>query len=335
MKIAFLTSRTDKASARYRFVQYLPRIEASGIECEVMTIPMTFGERGRFFKGLAGFDAVFLQKRLFSLFDCYRLTTAAKKIIYDFDDAVMFRDSWRGSQRSLIRASRFRRIVRRSDAVVAGNEYLAAEARVYNRNTFVIPTPIDMKRYTEKVRTAGGDGTVTLGWIGSAKTVGYLERIKGVLDKVHRMYPETRLKMVSDRFLDPGEMPVDKKVWSYDEEVAELKTFDIGLMPLTLDPWTRGKCGFKLLQYMATGVPAVCSPVGVNSEIVSHGVNGMLAVSDGDWVSSLGALIEDFSLREAMGKEARRTVASGYSLDVNAPKLIELLKKVAGEKGDE
>jgi glycosyltransferase involved in cell wall biosynthesis len=177
---------------------------------------------------------------------------------------------------------------------------------------------------------ADNDGTVTLGWIGSSSTIFYLERIRGVLDRVFERHTNTRLKIVADRFLDCDLMPVVKKNWDYGDEIADLRSFDIGLMPLTDDPWARGKCGFKLLQYMAVGVPGVASPVGVNTEIIEHGRNGFLAESEKEWTECLARLIEDPALRRRMGEEARRTVIERYSQDVNAPRLWAVLEGAVG-----
>jgi glycosyltransferase involved in cell wall biosynthesis len=249
---------------------------------------------------------------------------AAGKVIFDFDDAVMFRDSKRGRPGSVLRQLKFKRTVRGSDRVVAGNAYLEGMTLSYNRNVTVIPTSIDMDRYVPKAG-ADNDGTVTLGWIGSASTIFYLERIRGVLDKIYARYPNTRLKIVSDMFLDLSVMPVEKKRWRCEEEIADLHSFDIGLMPLTDDHWSRGKCGFKLLQYMAVGVPPVCSPVGVNREIVTHGVNGFHATSESEWLESLGSLIRESGLRRRLGTEARRIVKERYSLGVNSGRLAAVI----------
>jgi glycosyltransferase involved in cell wall biosynthesis len=320
MKILFLANRVEGAGSRYRFLQYIPYLEKQGWSVEARTIPRRFPERMRLFASLGSFDVVFLHRRLFSLIEWHVFRRAAGKVVFDFDDAVMFRDSKRGRPGSVLRRLKFKRTVRESDRVVAGNAYLEGMALSYNRNVTVIPTSIDMDRYVPKAG-ADNDGTVTLGWIGSASTAFYLEQIRGVLDKIYMRHPNTRLKIVSDRFCDLDAMPVEKKMWSREEEIADLHSFDIGLMPLTDDPWSRGKCGFKLLQYMAVGVPPVCSPVGVNREIVTHGVNGFHAMSESEWLESLGNLIRESGLRRRLGGEARRTVEERYSLDVNAPRL--------------
>lgn len=330
MKVAFLTNRLDKASARYRFIQYIPYLEKEGWDAEVFKIPGGFLERAAFFKTLGAFDCVFLQRKLFGFPDWRAFRKNAKSVVYDFDDAVMFRDSKSGKPESFFRMLMFRRTVGGSDAVISGNRYLYEYASRHNKRVFTIPTAIDMARYGEK-NYAPDSGVVTLGWIGSKVTLFYLEGIKDALDEVFERHPFARLKIVADKFFDCAKMPVIKKKWNYDEEIADLHSFDIGLMPLTDDPWSRGKCGFKLLQYMAVGVPGVASKVGVNSEIIEHGVNGFLADGKREWVDCLSRLIEDVALRKSLGKKARKTVKERYSLEVNAPELKKIIQGAAGK----
>ncbi|MBI5560484.1 MAG: glycosyltransferase [Deltaproteobacteria bacterium] len=324
MKIAFLTTRTEKPSARLRFLQYIPYLEKEGFSIEVMTIPRGFMERMRFFKTLSAFDTVFLQKRLFGFIDWRLLRGAAKKIVYDFDDAVMFNDSAKGNPESSVRMKRFKRTVEESDAVIAGNRYLMEWGLKHNGNTFLVPTAVDTERYREK-KGKHEDSCVTLGWIGSGSTLFYLERMRATFDELFERRPNTRLKIVADRFFECGRMPVVKKRWNYGEEAEDLGSFDIGLMPLSDDVWARGKCGFKLLQYMAAGVASVASAVGVNKEIISHGANGFLAGKDSEWLKHLSELVSDRALRDRFGEEARKTVYERYSTAVNAPKVKAVL----------
>jgi glycosyltransferase involved in cell wall biosynthesis len=137
-----------------------------------------------------------------------------------------------------------------------------------------------------------------------------------------------QLKIVADDFFELEAMPVLRKRWSAEEEIADLHSFDIGLMPLSDDVWTRGKCGFKLLQCMAVGLPVVCSPVGINAEIVTDGVEGFWARGEEEWVARLSQLVADAGLRAAMGRRARQKVAASYSLAVNAPRLLQYLREV-------
>jgi glycosyltransferase involved in cell wall biosynthesis len=327
MKIAFLVASIDGPSTRFRVFQYLPYFaKEEEWDIKVYVLPDSLQEKIQVFFSLKSFDIVFLQKSLLSFFNYQLLRKNSKLLVFDFDDAIMFHDSRKEKIESFIRRHRFARIIKNSDIIIAGNDYLKNHAMKYNRNVFVVPTPIDMERYKQETQLKS-DITVTLGWIGSSSTIFYLELFKHVWDRIFIIYPNTRLKIVADKFFDCDKIPVIKKKWNYEDEIDDLHSFDIGLMPLTDDLWSGGKCGLKLLQYMAAGVPVICSPVGVNKEIVRHGVNGFWATNENEWLENLGKLIKNLSLREKIGKEAIRTVKQSYSLEVWAPKLQKILKK--------
>lgn len=328
MTIAFLVTRLEKPSARYRALQFFPSLEKHGYAPEVHVIPKSFGARVRLLRSMRDFDIVFLQKKLFNAFEFAILRRNARRLIYDFDDAVMFRDPTDGAHCSRKRRDNFSRTVRGSDAVIAGNEYLRSFAAQENPQTSVIPTSLEMSRYVERP-LRGASGSITIGWIGSGTTLFYLERMKHVWDAIFDMFPHTVLKIVADRFFECMRMPVIKKQWGYAEEIDDLHSFDIGVMPLTDDPWSRGKCGFKLLQYMAAGIPAVCSPVGTNREIITEGVNGFWAEGNDEWVDKVGRLIRSAELRVEMGRKARATVFEGYSTEVSGRKILELFNTLS------
>ena len=324
MNIAFLVPDHEGPSTRYRVLNYISFLEKRGYVSEVFLIQKGLLNRLELFRKLTNFDIVFLHRKLFRFFDWFNLRRHSKRLLYDFDDALMFRDPNKKKQKSYLRESSFRRTVRESDIVIAGNDYLKGFAMRENSETFVLPTSVDLERYTEK--TAHQSDAIVLGWIGSGSTLVYLEKIKDILDAVFDRFPNVRLKIVSDTFIDCRKMPVIKKQWNADDEISDLHTFDVGLMPLTDDPWSRGKCGFKLLQYMAVGVPAVCAPVGVNREIVTDGVNGFWAEKENEWIERLSVLIRDSKLRLTMGKKARETVIKNYSTEQNCMKLADILK---------
>lgn len=324
MKLVFLVTRLEKPSARYRVLQYVPFLEKAGYKIRIEVIPKDPFDRLALCRNMREADMVFLQKKLFGLLEWHILRKSSKKLIFDFDDAVMFRDPGNKDQNSPKRMKNFLRTVREADMVIAGNDYLKSFSVVENPRTTVLPTAIDMQKYAEKIERGRTDHLV-LGWIGSRATLGYLERMKGVWDAVHERFSHTRLKIVADAFFDCDRIPVIKKPWTTEEEMDDLHTFDIGLMPLTDDPWSQGKCGFKLLQYMAVGIPAVCSPVGANRTIVSDGIEGFHAVSDKDWIEKIGHLVENSELRTRMGKQGREKVNSLYSVETNSKKLLAIL----------
>jgi glycosyltransferase involved in cell wall biosynthesis len=252
----------------------------------------------------------------------------AKKIIYDFDDALMYRSSGSKNPYSFSRRVRFAYMMKRVDFVIAGNQFLKSEVLPYNPNMEVIPTSIDLSRYSLKGDFHQG-GPITIGWLGSSSTLKYLKPLMPTFDKIYQKYPHFQLKMVCDQFLEGLHIPLVKKKWSAEGEESDLKSFDIGIMPLSNDPWSKGKCGLKILQYQTVGVPVVCTPVGINKDIVEDGVNGFWAQNEGEWEERLLKLIKEEELRREMGLKGRKTVERAYSLEVNAPRIIDVFKRVS------
>lgn len=327
MKIAFLVTRLEKPSARYRVSQYIPFLEKKGFTPTVCIIPKNHWDRIKLFRKMRDYDAVFLQKKLFNVLEFNVLRKNSDMLVYDFDDAVMFRDSTKKNLISYKRRKNFIRTVKNADAVIAGNEYLKNFAVKENPKTYVIPTAIDINRYTLRPSADVSD-TLNIGWIGSSTTLFYLENMKSLWDAVFDKFPYVKLKIVANKFFDCDRIPVVKKLWKYEEEIDDLHTFDIGLMPLTDDPWARGKCGLKLLQYMAVGIPVVCSPIGVNSEIVTDGINGFWAEDEKEWLEKISILIQNASLRTEIGLRARDTVSKYYSTEITSKKIKEIINSL-------
>lgn len=330
LQVLFLVPRMDKASTRYRVLQYFPALEEAGIRHEIRALSKTARNWLQLLGQLRAADVVFIQKKLFSTLEIALLRRLSKRLIYDFDDAVMYKDGPASDRQHVRQRRRFAATAARADLLIAGNDYLCEEARACHRPTVMIPTPLDMTRYTSKVPENDAKGEVVLGWIGSRGTLKYLQEIAPALETLGERLPGVKLKIVADDFFDLEHLPVIKKTWSAADEIADLHSFDIGLMPLTDDVWTRGKCGFKLLQCMAVGLPVICSPVGANRQIVTDGVEGYWASSHAEWVEKIAALVNDADLARAMGRRGRAKVLQTYSLQANAPLLIQALRLPEG-----
>jgi len=279
----------------------------------------------------AGFDLVYLFREAALLGPAVIERLIALRgvpIVYDFDDAVFLRYRSPGNPLwGLLKSpGKTAGLCRKARLVMAGNPYLAEYASRYNRDVTVIPTTIDTERYRPEQRRPRRDDVVTLGWTGSYSTAQHLRGLTPALTELARTRPY-RLVVVGG---EPPEVPgadVVARTWNADTEVEDLSDIDVGLMPLPDEPWTRGKCGLKALQYMALGIPPVVSPVGVNTEIVEDGKSGFLAATDEEWVARLTTLMEDAALRHRLGKTARETVETHYSAKVVAPRVAELFKK--------
>jgi glycosyltransferase involved in cell wall biosynthesis len=328
MKVLFLIQGWEVAASRYRVLQYIPYLKSKGVEATVSLYPRTLKENFGFFNNLSQYDIIFLQRKRFNQPRLGLLRRRAKRIIYDFDDSVMYRNSKAKDPVSSTRRRRFVQVIKNSDFVIAGNEFLKREVSPFNPNVEVIPSAIDEERYHLKTYPVQQE-RVTLGWIGDHGSIHYLEKMRPIFERIGEKYPHVALKIVCDTFFDCDRMKVMKKNWSSEDEVADLQGFDIGLMPLVNDPWSWGKCGLKIIQYQGTGVPVVCTPVGVNRDLVEDGVNGFYAMTPGEWEERLSLLIENPQLREQMGREGRKRVLKNYTHQVCAPRLFSILNRVA------
>ncbi len=327
MKVLFLIQGWKVAASRYRVLQYLPYLKENGMETEVIPYPRTLSEKWSFFKSLPSYDIVFLQRKRLTGLRLWLLRRRSDRIVYDFDDSVMYRNSTAADPTSKTRRRRFARMLKASDAVIAGNEFLKKEALKYNHNVEIIPSPIDIERYTPKSYDSKEEGVI-LGWIGDHGSIHYLENMRPVFDALSKKYEHLRLKIVCDTFFDCNQMEVIKKQWNSDDEVQDLQSFDIGLMPLMDDPWSWGKCGLKIVQYQGVGVPVVCTPVGINRDLIKDGENGFWAMNQEEWIDKLSILIDDGPLRRKMGLKGREKVKTGYSLQECRLKIYRILKEL-------
>jgi glycosyltransferase involved in cell wall biosynthesis len=285
------------------------------------------------------YDVLFIQKGILSTnirgFD--RLVRWANpRLIFDLDDAVYGRNIVEFQVpffRMLQDEDQAKKISSYASAVVAGNRYLKELALQYNRNVCLIPTPVDTNRFCPRKEDPSREHKdIVIGWIGVSGTfIEYFPSIVEVLQEISRRYP-IRLKVITRPTKEPFHLSgvsCNWVPWSYESEVKEMEEFDIGIMPLTDDEWARGKCGLKLLQYMAMGIPSVASRVGTNCEILEDGVAGFLAMEPREWIDKLSRLIEDALLRKKMGEAARKKVVEKYSLEKMAVSLAKLLKEVS------
>lgn len=290
-------------------------------------------ERLAIYRKLPRYDVVCIQRRLLSPLEFFLVRKQSKNILFDIDDAIMYRSSRSSRPYSLSRRLKFRTMVRMSDVVITGNQFLRDEVLnvTPRKKVFVIPTAIDPALYPQKKEGSGGSGIV-LGWIGTKGNLRYLRQLDPVFESIGRRFSHVRLKIVSDGRLDTAHLPVTNKLWKLEEENEDLVSFDIGLMPLDNHPWSKGKCGLKMIQYLSVGVPVVCTPVGINRDIVKDGVNGFMAATDQEWTERLATLIRDPALRQRMGRKGIETVEQEYSLAVTSEAFIRILQSLAPKR---
>ncbi len=278
---------------------------------------------------LDDFDAVVVQKGVLpGLYAGFERKIAARKpLVFDFDDAIWLpRQGGSPVLRALHRERSVQAILRCSRAVMAGNQYLADYARRFNSNVTVVPSTIDLTQYST-TPPLHHSTILSIGWIGSRTTLPYLKPLRPVFEQLQ----------IVPRVIASGDtgalgFKVEFRPWRLETELQELRQIGIGIAPLPDTPWERGKCGVKLLQYMACGIPIVASPVGVHREIIRHGENGLLAESHTEWIESLDALLHQPALREKLGRAGRRTVEQRYDIPIAAQKVAVVLKGLASSR---
>ncbi|HED15622.1 MAG TPA: glycosyltransferase [Gammaproteobacteria bacterium] len=335
------------ASSRVRLLQYIPYLESKGWKIDVRPLfsddylRSLYSSQSRIVSVIAGYwrrikvltharkyDLIWLEKEIFPFAPALAerlLNKLGVRYVVDYDDALFHRYDMHRSRliRSLL-GHKIDTVMKHATLVVAGNEYLAERARTANsRRVEIVPTVVDMTRY--KVAQQEGNRPLVVGWIGSLSTSYYLSIIATVIESLKRDF-DVRFVAVGADVVTLKGIPIEVLPWSEETEVQAIQMFDIGIMPLRDSPWERGKCGYKLVQYMACGLPVVASPVGVNNQLVEHGVNGFLADDEHDWVQALQRLLGDQDLRHKMGTQGRKRVEIMYSLQAQAPIMDELLR---------
>jgi len=336
------------ASSRLRSLQYLPWFEQAGItyilspliEDEVlqrlyqkgsyyfMDLLHAYWRRINILLQRRNVDLIWIEKEAFPWFPAWLERKLLGDIPYvlDYDDAIFHNYDKHSSP--LIRyflGQRIDKLMAGAMLVTAGNAYLAQRAKnAGTQRVEIIPTVIDLERYAIKSDIIQRDEVLRIVWIGSPYTIKYLQRLHKPLSILSQRF-SFKLRIINRISLELPGIDVEFVPWTEASEVAALQACDIGVMPLDDSPWERGKCGYKLIQYMACGLPVVASPVEVNMEIVRPDENGYLAKTDDEWIEALGKLLSDAALRQKMGKAGRERVEKEYCLQQIAPRLIQIL----------
>jgi len=330
VKILFIHIGKTKPSARLRILPLASRMQELGHQVSLTEAPHTLGGRMHMLAEATRHDVVVLQKKLFPLPYLFLLQKANRNLIFDVDDAVMFHELERSQPIAGNFFRRFAKTAALSCCVVTGNAYLADFARAARTerdrcNVYELPTPIDTDRLHAKTQYAQQQG-FTIGWLGTKGNLKQLVKLAEPLRAVQKEAPDSRLLIVADASIDLPGVHVEYTPWRAQDEQKLLQSFDVGIMPLEDTLWNRGKGGYKLLQYMAAGLPAIASPVGINEEIVADGKNGFLASHPETWRARLLELACSLELRQCIGQAARATVLERYSLSAYLEKYCRIIE---------
>lgn len=351
--IVFAKYGDRAASTRQRFVQYAPHLAKLCIKLDIYPLfdnryletLFTQGKRSkadtlaaylrrlRDLLRIGRYDFIMVQYELFPYLPApfeALLHLTKKPVIYDIDDAIFHQyDAHKNPRLRALLGNKLHPILKRADLALCGNAYLAEYVSRFAKRTEIIPTVVDTANYLEK-SSAAPSSPVTVGWIGSPSTWNYCLPFAEMLSKRVRAKELSFLVIGAEHKADSA-LPFTFRAWDESREVADIHDMDIGIMPIPDEPWARGKCGYKLIQYMACGLPVIASPVGVNRNIVTHGVNGFLASTVQEWREAIAALSADGSVRERMGAEGRKRALSQYSLEVHGPRVAQLLRTLSSQ----
>ncbi len=322
----------DQPSFRHRMQSLVGTLESAGWQVRTERFPSgRYGirtwERLRLLRWA---DVAVLHQIKLSAVEARLFAATSRRRVFDVDDAIYVRKPRRLGEvpdDSMWRKRKFAATCRWVDVVAAGNEVLAGAARASARQIEVLPTSIDTSAY--RASTATQEDAPTVAWIGSPENLVYLELMRPALASLTRRHPRLRLRVICSRFPQWPEVQIERVPWSSATEAASLATAHIGVMPLSDDEWTRGKCAFKLLQYMAASLPCVASPIGANTEAVIDGVTGFHARRPEDWERALERLIDSSELRARLGAGGRAHVEDRYAMRTYQRRYLQLLTRLA------
>jgi glycosyltransferase involved in cell wall biosynthesis len=334
LKVAAYTGGRDVPAARFRVRQHIEGLRKLGIHITEYTAPLSsYPPKGRLIRpawalaslaarvpaGLMGYqyDLTLFQREMLSTFTTLEGLTKRPRVL-DVDDAIWI---YRGGNFAA-------RLARMCDGVICGNAFLAEQFGRWNAKVAIVPTAVDTDRFVPHAPVA----EPIIGWSGTMGGLRYLYGIEKALSRVLDSVPDARLRIVSDAPPRFGQIPREKVEfirWSPDTEVEAIQGMAVGIMPLSDSPWGRGKCSFKMLTYMSSGIPVVVSPVGMNREVLSLGTVGFGPSSDEEWVTALCSLLEQPKMREKLGLHGRRIVTERYSIKAVRPRLAQALRHFA------
>jgi glycosyltransferase involved in cell wall biosynthesis len=335
-------------SSRYRFYQYLPYLKSQGFDVTIAplldnnyvaninqgkrnfsSVLLSYFQRLRRLISDRNYDLFWIEKELLPMIPAWleKILTGRIPYVVDYDDAQFHMYDYYGSKLTkVLLGSKIDRVMANAKLVIAGNPYISE--RAYNagaRRVAIIPTVVDLERYSPKPVSSNDGKVFNIGWVGSPGTSSYLRSIESAFQALAMRHNCTFTFVGAGNFT-LSNLDLTVKKWEESTEVQQIQSFDVGIMPLDNTPWEQGKCGIKLIQYMACAVPVIGTPIGVNQEIVEHGVNGFQANHPEEWIDYLSKLAADPQLCRVMGAKGREMVESRYCLQVTAPIVSELLK---------
>jgi glycosyltransferase involved in cell wall biosynthesis len=326
LKVLFIIQGTDTPSSRVRVVDMIPELERHGLRSDTRIFPGTARERLELSWHCRDYDVVCIQKKLPSRLFLSLLRRFSRRLVFDFDDAIYCRHSSSQRRGGRSRGARFRNLLRQCDLIIAGNRILAEKARSVTGNPVaIIPSAVETRDIPVK---GEWNAKPVLGWVGGANNLPFLKLWQRPLSRLAERHPFV-LRILSSEPIELEGVETEFVPWSLEGQAREIAHFDVGLMPLPDDEHARGKCAYKAIQYLAAGIPAVVSDVGINGEVVRDGEHGHVVRNPAEVENALAVLLADPAGSLAMGRRGRSWVDGRFSIELNAPNLVSLLVSVS------
>lgn len=317
-----------KAGDRFRTVQYYKALEERGFEIDDPHWDIK-EQWNRYLKRAKEVNVIWIARRMISYLKLHQLKKANPNIIFDYDDALFLRSSRHGAGTTLSKKVKFNQMIKAAKSVVAGNDFLAdvAKKHVKAENVYIVPSTVNRDWYVEREDREVKE--LNVGWLGSESTLPYLERMKSIFTKFNHLGLPWKLTVVSDKFPNWRQLPVENVLWSLEDEKKAMGEIDLGVNPLIDDDWCRGKCAIKAVQYMAGGAAVAGPAVGVNKLLIKEGERGWFANTEDEWLKVLEEAATNLPKVKAYGQTSREWILNNYSMESQLDHLVDIFEKTA------
>jgi glycosyltransferase involved in cell wall biosynthesis len=326
-KILFIVQAYDAPSSRVRILNIIPKLEVKGYDIKCVEYPKKINDKIHLFMSLKSFDIVYLQKKLPNVIDRFFIRLLSKNLFFDLDDAIYYKHESSKKKTSSSNSSKFNRIVKSSDCIIAGNEILLNHVKIFNKNVKIVPSTVETNDIPVRDYSNSKNKKFIVGWVGGNINHNQLKLLENVFEKLSKEIP-LEIRVITGIPIEMKNVDIKFIPWNINTQEIEIAKFDVGVMPLPNSSHAQGKCAYKAIQYMAAGVCPVVSDVGINSCVVLHNETGLVAKDIDDFYNQIKFLYENKSKLQMMGKRSRIRAIEEFSIDVAAEKLNEIFKNI-------
>ncbi|MBT3882941.1 MAG: glycosyltransferase family 4 protein [Campylobacteraceae bacterium] len=324
--ILFIIQGYDVPSSRVRILNLIPKLKDKGYRITCTEYPKKTSDKIQLFASIKKYDIVYLQKKLPNALDKFFIRLLSKKLLFDLDDAIYYKHESSKKKRSLSNTKKFNRIAKSADFITVGNEILFKYVSALNNHIEIIPSTVETNDIAVRDYNIKNEKFV-VGWIGGNINHNQLKLLENVFERLSKEL-SLEVRMITGKPVNMENVNVNFIPWSLETQEIEIAKFDVGLMPLPDSPHAQGKCAFKAIQYMASGVVPIVSDVGINSCVVSHNVSGLVAKDTEQFYEHIKYLYQNKDKMKDMGEIARKRAVEYFSIDIAVNKLDKLFQSI-------